>query len=45
MISILLIKVEQSFEKIKTAGILNYSLEQFNLLQIGMLDISTNLKI
>ena len=37
-------KIEQSFEKIKTAGILNYSLEQFNLLQIGMLDISTNLK-
>ncbi len=37
-------KIEQSFEKIKTAGILNSSVDQFNLLQIAMLDISTNLK-
>ena len=37
-------KIEQSFEKIKAAGILNSSVDQFNLLQITMLDISTNLK-
>ena len=37
-------KIEQSFEKIKAAGILNSSVDQFNLLQIAMLDISTNLK-
>ncbi len=37
-------KIEQSFEKIKVSGILNSSVDQFNLLQIAMLDISTNLK-
>lgn len=37
-------KIEQSFEKIKVSGALNSSIEQFNLLQIVMLDISVNLK-
>lgn len=37
-------KIEQSFEKIRVSGILNSSIDQFNLLQIAMLDISTNLK-
>ena len=37
-------KIEQSFEKIKASGVFNSSVEQFNLLQIAMLDISTNLK-
>jgi two-component system, chemotaxis family, CheB/CheR fusion protein len=37
-------KIEQSFEKIKSSGLLTSSIDQFNLLQIAMLDISTNLK-
>mgnify|MGYP003538196478 FL=1 len=37
-------RIEQSFEKIKVSGILNSSVDQFNLIQIAMLDISTNLK-
>jgi two-component system CheB/CheR fusion protein len=37
-------RIEQSFEKIKASGILNSSIEQFNLIQMAMLDISTNLK-
>ena len=37
-------RIEQSFEKIKASGILNSSIDQFNLIQIAMLDISTNLK-
>ncbi len=31
-------------EKIKASGVLNSSLDQFNLIQIAMLDISSNLK-
>lgn len=37
-------RIEQSLEKIKVSGALNSSIEQFNLLQIAMLDISVNLK-
>lgn len=37
-------RIEQSFEKIKVSGILNSSIDQFNLIQIAMLDISSNLK-
>ncbi|MBD3831540.1 MAG: PAS domain S-box protein, partial [Arcobacter sp.] len=37
-------KIEQSLEKIKASGLLNSSIDQFNILQIAMLDIATNLK-
>jgi two-component system, chemotaxis family, CheB/CheR fusion protein len=37
-------KIEQSFAKIKTSSLLNSSMEQFNLLQIAMLDMSVGLK-
>ena len=37
-------KIEQSFEKIKASNLLNSYGEDFNLIQIAMLDISLNLK-
>lgn len=37
-------KIEQSFARIKTSTLLNSSMEQFNLLQIAMLDMSVGLK-
>jgi len=37
-------KIEQSFAKIKTSSLMSSSMEQFNLLQIAMLDMSVGLK-